>query len=122
MTEYEYVKELYALAIDDKNIWCKCPFIKTNYIHQFKNNAQSLLNRDEELNIEEDIDCGCNKYVVVNVGNYTERITLQQNKKKTSYIRNKKSRNKFKLLYKLELEGKRSPPTIDKPTPQKLFA
>ena len=23
MTEYEYIKELYGLAIDDKNIWCK---------------------------------------------------------------------------------------------------
>ena len=32
MTEYEYIKELYGLAIDDKNIWCKCPFIKTNFI------------------------------------------------------------------------------------------
>ena len=88
------------------------PLIKLLDINKYLN---------EELDIEEEIDCGCNKYVVVNVGNYTERITLQQNKKKTSYIRNKKSRNKFKLLYKLELEGKRSPPTINKSTPQKLF-
>ncbi len=108
MTEYEYIKELYALAIDDKNIWCKCPFIKTNFIHQFKNPSQSLLNSDNELKIEEDINCGCNHSVVVNVGNYTERISLKPNKKKTSYIRDKKSRNKMRLLYRLELEGKRN--------------
>jgi len=108
MTEYEYIKELYALAIDDKNIWCKCPFIKTNFIHQFKNPSKSLLNSDNELKIEENIDCGCNNSVVVNVGNYTERISLKPNKKNTSYIRDKKTKNKMRLLYKLELEGKRT--------------
>jgi len=118
----EYVKELYALAIDDKNIWCKCPFVKTNYIHQFENKTESLLNRDEELPILENIECGCNGYGVVNIGDYTERISLQQNKKKTSYIRDKKSRNKYKLLYKLELEGKRTFPKLEQPRPQRLFS
>lgn len=105
--QYEYIKELYALAIDDTYIWAKCPFIKTNYIHRFKNPSQSLLNSEMEREIEENVKCPCDRSVIVNVGDYTERISLKNNKKNTSYIRDKKTKNKFKLLYKLEKEGRR---------------
>ena len=76
----DYLKELYACNIDEDNIWCKCPFTKLT--HQFKNKSKSLLNSDDELLIEEDCNCPCGHSVVVNVGDYTNRISLQLNKKK----------------------------------------
>ena len=102
----DYLKELYACNIDEDNIWCKCPFTKLT--HQFKNKSKSLLNSDDELLIEEDCNCPCGHSVVVNVGDYTNRISLQLNKKKTNYIVKKKSRNRLKLLQQLELEGRRT--------------
>jgi len=103
----DYLKELYACNIDEDNIWCKCPFIKLT--HQFNNKSKSLLNSDDELFIEEhDCNCPCGKSVVVNVGDYTNRISLQLNKKKTNYIVKKKSKNRLKLLQQLELEGRRT--------------
>jgi len=102
----DYLKELYACNIDEDNIWCKCPFSKLT--HQFPNKSKSLLNSDDELFIQEDCNCPCGYSVVVNVGNYTSRISLQLNKKKTNYIVKKKSRNRLKLLQQLELEGRRT--------------
>ncbi len=102
----EYLKELYACNIDEDNIWCKCPFIKLT--HQFPNKSKSLLNSDDELFITEEVGCPCGKSVVVNVGEFTNRISLQLNKKKTNYIVKKKSRNRLKLLQQLELEGRRT--------------
>ena len=102
----DYLKELYACNIDEDNIWCKCPFSKIT--HQFPNKSKSLLNSDDELFIQEDCNCPCGNSVVVNVGNYTDRISLQLNKKKTNYIVKKKSRNRLKLLQQLELEGRRT--------------
>ncbi len=102
----EYLKELYACNIDEDNIWCKCPFSKIT--HQFTNKTKSLLNSDDELLIEEIYNCPCGNSVVVNVGNYTNRISLQLNKKKTNYIVKKKSRNRLKLLQQLEIEGRRT--------------
>jgi len=102
----EYLKELYACNIDEDNIWCKCPFSKIT--HQFTNHTKSLLNSDDELLIEEIYNCPCGNSVVVNVGNYTNRISLQLNKKKTNYIVKKKSRNRLKLLQQLEIEGRRT--------------
>ena len=106
----EYLKELYSCNIDEDNIWCKCPFTKLT--HQFLNESKSLLNRDEELFIEEKVEqkegCACGKSVIVNIGNFTNRISLQLNKKKTNYIVKKKTRNKLKLLHQLELEGRRT--------------
>lgn len=102
----DYLKELYACNIDEDNIWCKCPFSKIT--HQFTNKTKSLLNSDDELLIEEICNCPCGNSVVVNVGNYTNRISLQLNKKKTNYIVKKKSRNRLKLLQQLEIEGRRT--------------
>jgi len=102
----EYLKELYACNIDEDNIWCNCPFSKIT--HQFTNKTKSLLNSDDELLIEEIYNCPCGNSVVVNVGNYTNRISLQLNKKKTNYIVKKKSRNRLKLLQQLEIEGRRT--------------
>ncbi len=102
----DYLKELYACNIDEDNIWCKCPFSKQT--HQFPNKTKSLLNSDDELFIQENCCCPCGSSVVVNVGDYTDRISLQLNKKKTNYIVKKKSKNRLKLLKQLELEGRRT--------------
>ncbi len=102
----EYLKELYACNIDEDYIWCKCPFTKLT--HQFKNQSHTLLNSENELFIEEECNCACGNSVVVNVGDFTNRISLQLNKKKTNYIIKKKSRNRLKLLKQLEIEGRRT--------------
>jgi hypothetical protein len=101
----EYLKELYACNMDDKHIWCKCPFTKLT--HQFKNHTQTLMDSDMERFIEEQCECPCNKSVVVNVGYYTNRVSLQLNKKKTGYLVKKKSSRRLQLLHQLELEGRR---------------
>ena len=104
----EYIKELYACNIDDQNIWCKCPFQKKNFLHKFENKTQSLLNNEKERKIEEPINCECGFSVIVNVGNYTRRISLKKNKTQTGYTLDLKSKNRINLLYKLEQEGRRN--------------
>jgi hypothetical protein len=109
---FEYLIDLYALSIDEFNIFCKCPFQKSNVIHVFKNDSHSLLNHDliKDIPCKSNFSnsCSCGTQVVVNVGDYTSRCSYKLNKKKTSYIKIKKSMKKLKLLYELELVGDRS--------------
>lgn len=105
----EYFKELYAFSLDDRFIWAKCPFVKTNHTHRFKNKTGSLLNSEEEREVNDWTDgCQCGDRIVLNVGNYTNRISLSTNKRKTNYIQNNKSRKRLQLLWDLEKEGRRA--------------
>ena len=102
---FEYLIDLYAIAIDEYSIYVKCPFEKSNIIHVFKNTSHSLLNRDMI------VDCAClccGTQIVINIGDYTDRCTYKLNKKQTSHIKVKKSKKKLNLLYELELSGERS--------------
>tara|TARA_S200002703_G_C3777554_1_gene239441 strand:- start:583 stop:909 length:327 start_codon:yes stop_codon:yes gene_type:complete len=100
----EYYKEMYAISIDEHNIYYKCPFCYKNKIHIIKNTTLSLLNREEEV----DSPCVlCGEKIVLNIGNYTHRQSLRPNKKDTSFSIDKTSIKRTKLLYKLEMEGRR---------------
>lgn len=99
-----YYKEMYAIAIDEYNIYFKCPFSKSNKIHTLPNKSLSLLNREEVC----DGDCElCGDKVVINIGDYTNRITLKENKRGTSFNLEKGSIKRIRLLHNLEIEGRR---------------
>lgn len=100
----EYYKEMYAIAIDEYNIFYKCPFSKSNKLHIVKNDTSSLLNR--ELVVKCDCDY-CDEKIMLNIGDYTERKTLELNKRQTSFKTNNKSTKRIVLLYNLEIEGRR---------------
>lgn len=99
-----YYKEMYAYAIDEYKVYFKCPFSMTNKIHIINNPSSSLLNRDFEC----ECDCEyCSDTIVVNVGDYTQRISCNENKRKTSFSINKSSAKRIRLLHNLEVEGRR---------------
>ena len=102
---FEYLIDLYAIAVDEYHIYVKCPFQKSNIIHVLKNISHSLLNRDMIIN--SNCLC-CGTQIVINIGDYTDRCTYKLNKKQTSHIKLKKSVKKLRLLYELELCGDRS--------------
>ena len=100
----EYLKDFYAIAIDEYNICFKCPFSKSNKLHIVKNLTSSLLNRDLVVKC----DCEfCDEKINLNVGDYTERKQLELNKRETSFKINNKSTKRIVLLYNLEIEGRR---------------
>jgi len=100
----DYYKEMYAIAIDEHFIYLKCPFSYKNKIHKVVNKTFSLVNRDEVC----DCDCeNCGNKVVVNIGDYTKRQTLKQNKKHTSFSVDKSSIKRTRLLHNLEIDGNR---------------
>lgn len=100
----EYYKEMYAIAIDEYYIYCKCPFTTTNKIHKFPNKTSSLLNRDEVVDCDCDI---CGDKIVVNIGDYTNRVSIKENKRQTSFNIDKSSTKRIRLLHNLEIEGRR---------------
>ena len=100
----DYYKEMYSIAIDEHYIYYKCPFSKTNKIHKVLNPKTSLLNRDVVCKI----DCvNCGDKVVISICDNTDRITLKQNKRMTSFSVDKPSSKRIRLLHNLEIEGKR---------------
>ena len=103
---------MYAIAIDEKNIYFKCPFDIGNELHIVENTSQSLLNNEIERNLSFCDKCG--DKVCINITDDTERITLQKNKRRTSFSKVKKSRKRLNLLYNLEVAGRR---TINKTPP-----
>ena len=100
----EYYKEMYAYAIDEYNIYFKCPFSKVNKIHIVKNPTSSLLNRELFVNCECDY---CDEKLMLNVGDYTKRKTIEINKRGTSFKTNNKSTKRLMVLHNLEVEGRR---------------
>lgn len=100
----EYYKEMYAIAIDEHFIYYKCPFSHKNLIHKILNKTYSLVNREEVL----ECDCElCGEKIVINIGDFTERQTLKQNKKNTSFSVDKSSIKRTRLLHNLEIDGSR---------------
>ena len=102
----DYIKEMYAIAIDEKNIYFKCPFDIGNELHIIENTSQSLLNREEEKKLSFCENCG--DTICINITDETERITLQKNKRRTSFSKMKSSRKRLNLLYNLEVAGRRT--------------
>lgn len=97
---------MYAIAIDEKHIYFKCPFNIGNELHIIENETQSLLNREIERNLSVCEKCG--DRICINITDDTERISLQKNKRRTSFSKIKTSRKRLNLLHNLEVAGRRT--------------
>ena len=100
----DYFKEMFPIAIDEYYIYYKCPFSSSNKIHKIVNETSSLLNREEIC----ECDCvSCGYKVLLNIGDYTNRISIKENKRQTSFSLDKSSIKRTRLLHNLEIEGRR---------------
>ena len=93
---------MYAICIDTNHIWYKCPFTKSNLIHQHGNDG-NLLNRTENRSgHQQDSPVCCCGNVEILIGNHTERISMRH--RKTSFVKVKKTKRRLNIIYQKQVE------------------
>ena len=96
------VNSMYAICIDTKHIWYKCPFTKSNLIHQHGNDG-NLLNRKESRSAhqQDSPECCCGNVEIL-IGNHTERISMKH--RNTSFIKVRRSKKRMNAIYQEQKE------------------